>query len=231
MQCLGWCLRKFWGLIPNCSSLLGLQVCPGDGPEPARVNVHFPHNCRLFGWEFPGNMQPTPWPGFAIGELLLAQGDRAQGRAGQHCLECRSRLLTTEPRTPNAHFPGDAAAPCPCPLSLQLCFRGAGLLQACTTYAPCQASHPPLPVSGRFLTSESFQFCYWRAPADFLLHACSSYISVSCFMAVLRLFEIRAFLPIFHGSFLPLSFAVIETVLKNNPKVHLFKNRGFLKPF
>lgn len=115
----------------------------------------------------------------------------------------------------------------PVPGYLQLGFIGAGLLRACTAFVPCHAIHPPFPVSGRFLTSESFQFCYWRAPADFLLHECSYSCSMFRFMAVLCLFEIRAFIPIFNGSFLPLPFAVGgETVLKNNPKIHLFKRHG-----
>lgn len=109
---------------------------------------------------------------------------------------------------------------------VQLGFIGAGLLQACTACVPWHAIHPPFPVSGRFLTSESFQFCYWRAPADFLLHECPSYCSVSRIMAVLCLFEIRAFIPIFSGSFLPLSFPAKETVLQNNPNIHLLKRHG-----
>lgn len=53
----------------------------------------------------------------------------------------------------------------------------ASLVLACFRLAQpmCHSMQAILfPVSGRFLTSESFQFCYWRAPADFLLHACSS---------------------------------------------------------
>ena len=223
MQYLGWSFRTVWGLIPNCSPLLCLQACTGGGPHPVRVNVPFP--CKLHGFCLGSPCQPPSHPMACLCPWRAPSGVGRQAWAGLGYLEHRNRLLAAEPKGPAHTFARTLWLPVTG--HLQLCFRGASLLQACTVYATWHASHPPFPVSGRFLTSESFQFWYWRAPSDLLLSTCSSYCSVYCFTAVLCLFEIRAFLPLFHGSFLPLSFAVIEIVLKNNPKVHLVKKHGF----
>lgn len=51
------------------------------------------------------------------------------------------------------------------PVGLHWCCLAPSIHSRC----PRHASHPPFPVSGRFLTSEIFQICYWRAPPDFPL--------------------------------------------------------------
>lgn len=98
-------------LTLNRSSLCGLQACPEDGPKPAMVSMHFPHNCRPFDWETSTKHQRVPWPRSAQ-ELLLGE----QEGAG-----CWPPGLGTPALVDN--FTGVPWLPVTA--YLQLCFRGA----------------------------------------------------------------------------------------------------------
>lgn len=224
-------LRTVLRRIPNFSPFLGFGHALGVVLGQQEVMCVFLITAGFSA----GRSLPIPGSS-AAEELLLAHSTTGHRmcspsvRAGLVCTSWSAGVPSCWPPSLGnpAHTPGRMLR-LPVTGYLQLGFIGAGLLQACTACVPWYTIHPLLPVSGRFLTSESFQFCYWRAPDDFLLHACSSYCSVPGFTAVLCLFEIRAFILIFNGSFLPLSFAVKETVIKNNPNIHLFKRHGFQK--